>query len=182
MRLQRGSPGCEESIQHQEIWPHLVRVKPTARQMYHFPEATETQELMKRSGPMIDSKRGLKVRDPGVSPLWAVSKDTESLGIFTETLLCVNLARKLAPHQAQADRGGEEGENLVRDSAWNRCSSICRWRQWKGQLRKAGEEESRKLGRLTQALINLEERSDSSLFTNNSALLGFPKVILLGKH
>lgn len=45
-----------------------------------------------------------------------------------------------------------------------------------------GRREPGKLGRLTQAHINLDERSDSSLFTNNSALLEFPKVMLLEKH
>lgn len=183
MRLQRGSPGCEESIQHQEIWPHLVRVKPTARQMYCFPEATESQELMKRSGPMTGSKRGLKVRDPGVSQVWAVSKDTESLGIFTETLLCVNLAGKLAPHQARPDRGGEEGENLVRDFCLESAQLHLQMETVEGPAGKSwGRGEPGKLGRLTQAHINSDKRSDSSLFTNNSALLEFPKVILLGKH
>lgn len=115
---------------------------------------------MKRTGPMIGSKRGLKVRDPRVSQVWAVFKDTESLEIFTETLLCVNLAGKLAPYQAQPDRGGEEGENLVRDF----CLEM---ETVEGPAGKSwGRGEPGKLGRLTQAHINLDERSDSSSFTN----------------
>lgn len=89
-----------------------------------------------------------------------MSKDTDSLGIFTEALLCANLAGKLAPHQARPDRGGEEGENLVRDF----CLEM---ETVEGPAGKSwGREEPGKLGRLTLAHINLDERSDLSLFTN----------------
>lgn len=135
MRLQRGSPSCEEGIQHQEIWPHLVRVKPTARQMYCFPEATECQELMKRSGPMTGSKRGRKVRDPG-SVRCGQCPRTQILQGSSQRPSCVLIWQEnwllTKPVQTEVQR---------RERIWS-GTSAWRWRQWKGQLGKAGEEES----------------------------------------
>ena len=104
---------------------------------------------MKRSDCMIGSKRGFKVKDPGVSQVWTMSKDTEAL--------CVNLAGKLAPYQARPDTGRGAGrEERSRERLGTSCLESAQLHLQMERVEQPagkgwGRGEPGKLGRLTQA-------------------------------
>lgn len=128
---------------------------------------------------LLEAREDLKVRGwdqlpcgPGANQVRTVSKDTES-----------HLTGKLAPHQAlPTEDVGQRGKQ-VRDFLTATSCTPFTDGEAEGPAGKSwGREGGGGLTRLTQAHKNSDERSDSSLFTNNSALLEFPKVILLEEY
>lgn len=120
---------------------------------------------------------------PGVIQAWAVYKGTGFLKTHTEGLFCVNLAGNLALPKTSQIGVARCGEKLVWASCLESAVLLLQKETAEGQLVEAGDEEGQgNKAELTPVHINLGKRSDSSLFTNSSALLKFLKAKFREKY
>lgn len=96
-------------------------------------------------------------------------------------LICQENGLLTKPDQTEAVR---QGENLVRHFLIEVSGAAFAGGELaEGPAGKSWERQGQgNQARLSQTHINLDEGSDFSLFTNNSALLEFPKVILLEEY